>query len=458
MIVELTGLATVNVAYFVVGAAACVAAGWVDDRPETWYRFGAAYLLGIVIVVVPASYLALVRVPVGVGAAATGAVVIGAGVWRGRRLRPRRPRSPRPTADGVVAAVLAVVAAVVLIHASRTLVTRPLVEYDAWAIWAAKARLLYEAAGDAPAALRTGRYGQAPYPLGLPTLQALGFGGMGRFDGTLIGAQFVALAFGFVAALWSVLHRRARASVTLLAALAVVAAPQILYQLATHYADVPLGLWVGAGVAAAAAWAARPDADGWLLACAVAFLGMAALTKSEGQLFALAAAVALVVSAAGAGWPTRIRPALVAAGATVAVFLPWRLYCGAYGLTSPDYDLANVASPLYLDAHSDRVGPVFHELWRQLDAPKKWGWIVFAVAFAVVASLAGRRFRVAAFAIVWIALAFGGLVLVYWISTLPTESNLTNSSYRTIVSLLVGGAALTPLLVAPLDRPPRRRE
>jgi hypothetical protein len=39
--------------------------------------------------------------------------------------------------------------------------------------------------------------------------------------------------------------------------------------------------------------------------------------------------------------------------------------------------------------------------------------------------------------------------VTYWISVLPTDHNLTNSSYRTIVSLLVGGASLVPLLVLP---------
>jgi hypothetical protein len=39
--------------------------------------------------------------------------------------------------------------------------------------------------------------------------------------------------------------------------------------------------------------------------------------------------------------------------------------------------------------------------------------------------------------------------LTYWVSTLPLGSNLTNTSYRTIVSLLIGGVALVPLLVFP---------
>ena len=129
---------------------------------------------------------------------------------------------------------------------------------------------------------------------------------------------------------------------------AVVVAPQLLFQLLTHYADVPLGLFVGLGIAAAAAWTSRPDRDGWLLACAVAFLGMAGLTKSEGFLFAVAGAAALLVAQIGPGWRVRIRPALTAVGALAAILVPWQVYCAAYGLRTDDYSLSNVVNVGYL--------------------------------------------------------------------------------------------------------------
>jgi hypothetical protein len=455
---ELAGLAVVNVAYLLVGTAAFVAGGWVvPERAATWRRLGAAYLFGIVVLAVPASYLALLRVPVGISALVIGVAVLALAVRRiglPRHIRP--PQLRFPSADTLAAAAITVVALVVLSYAFRTFLIRPLVENDAWTIWAAKARLLYGDPSAAPAALRSGQYGQAPYPLGLPTLQALGFGAMGRFDGTLIGAQFAGLAFGFVAALWSVLDRRARPIAIALAAAAVVAAPELLYQLLTHYADVPLGLFVGLGVAAAAAWTARPDEDGWLLACAVTFLAMAGLTKSEGLMFAVAGAIALIVAQIGRGWTHRLRPAFAAVACLAVVLVPWSLYCAAYGLSSADYDLKNVASVGYLRDHSDRLGPVVRELWTQLQTSANWGYLVAAIGIGIATGIVGQRWRATAFAVAWLSLAAGGLVLVYWVSTLPTTSNLTNSSFRTIVSLLVGGTAVLPLLIAPLD--PRESE
>ena len=273
---------------------------------------------------------------------------------------------------------------------------------------------------------------------------------MGRFDGTLIGAQFIGLAVGFVAALWSLLDRHARPFAIALAGASVVAAPQILYQLLTHYADVPLGLFVGLGVAAAAAWSTRPEDDGWLLACAVAFLAMAGLLKSEGLMFAVAAAIALLIAQVGRGWRARIQKPLTAVGVLVLILIPWQVYCAAYGLHSSDYHLKNVASLAYLRAHADRLHPIVHELWYQLQNWHHWGFLVAAIGAGVLTGIAGRRWRSTAFATLWLVLASGGLILVYWISTLPTENNLTNSSFRTIVSLLIGGASLLPLLIAPL--------
>jgi hypothetical protein len=59
-----------------------------------------------------------------------------------------------------------------------------------------------------------------------------------------------------------------------------------------------------------------------------------------------------------------------------------------------------------------------------------------------------RRFRVAAFGAAWLVLSFAGLVAVYWISTNPIKSHLTDSADRTVNSLVFGGALLVPLLLA----------
>ncbi|MFL5963615.1 MAG: hypothetical protein ACJ757_12065 [Gaiellaceae bacterium] len=453
MALELLGLLVVDGAFLLVGAAALVAAGWLTGDAATWARAGVAFPLGLVIVIVPASYLALVRVPVSWTASLVGLLVIAAAVVgvsrRGWSFSlPARVRA-RPTTGTAAAAGVALILAVLLAYSARTFAIRPLVEWDAWAVWTAKARLLYVEPSLAPQALRSGNYGQTPYPLGLPTLEALGFSAMGRYDPTLIGVQFILLAISFPIALWALLRNRARSWIIALAALVVVGAPQVLYQLLTHYADVPLGLFVGLGLAAGAAWLVSERPEGWMLACFAAFLGMAGLTKSEGLLFSLAGAAALGVATVLTRERARRLPAAAAIGAMLAVVLPWRLYCAVYGLSTPDYDLAHIGDYAYLRAHTDRVGPVVHELLRQLAATDKWGLLALVIPLMLIAGLAGARWRLLTFAGVWLVLSAAGLLLTYWVSTLPLESNLTNTSYRTIVSLLIGGAALVPLFVFP---------
>jgi len=451
--VELAGLLVVNGGYLVVGIAALLALRWVTAERRTWYRLGVAYLFGLVIVTLPASYVALAGVPVSWTATFVGLVVVALAVWRvGLRWPHVRLARPTLSVGGLAGAGIGAVLLVLLLYASRTFAIRPLVDWDSWAVWTVKARLLYSDPSLAPAALRSGNYGQTPYPIALPTLEALGFGAMGRYDGTLIGVQFILLALGFPLALWSLLRSRARSWTIALAALAILSAPQLLYQLLTHYADVPLGLFVGLGLAAGAAWLVSEPADGWLLGCFAAFLGMAGLTKSEGFLFALAGAVALGVATLATRERRRLVPAAAGIGALLAVLLPWRVYCLAYGLSTPDYDLNHVTDVSYLRAHADRLHPVISELWRQLTMTNKWGLLVWVIPLALLAGLAAASWRLLAFAVAWLVLAAGGLLLTYWVSTLPLGSNLTNTSYRTIVSLLVGGTALVPLFVFP--RPP----
>jgi hypothetical protein len=443
---ELSGLLIANAAYAIVGTAALAGLGYL-----TWARLGLVLPLGLVLVAIPASYAALIGVPVGLTAAVVGALIVVAGCRRAEiwKAHLRWPPIRRPGPSAAVALGLAVVLAVLLASASRAFAVTPLVDWDGWAVWTAKARLLYADPSIAPQALRSGNYGQAPYPIGLPTVEALGFGAMGQYDGTLIGVQFLLLAAAFPLALWALLRDYARSSVIALAAIAVVGAPQILYQLLTHYADVPLGLFVGLGLAAGAAWLAGPG-ERWLLVPFVAFLGMAGITKSEGFLFALVGAFSLlVVELAARRGRAQLTACALGVGGVLAVILPWRVYCSVYGLSTPDYDLAHVVDAGYLRDHRDRVSPVVRELWRQLTAQNKWAVLVWVIALALAAGLVAGRWRTLGFAVCWLALSSAGLVVLYWASNLPIASNLDNTSYRTIVSLLVGGASVAPLLVFP---------
>src|SRR5262249_28325145 len=126
--------------------------------------------------------------------------------------RPSRPRALTELATALLGVAAFVVALVLLGHATRAFAVRPLVEWDGWAIWGMKARALYDFGGVAHGVFTTAPYGPLQHPLFLPALEATGFRAMGAFDGTLIHVQLALLAFGFVAALWTLLRERVPAA------------------------------------------------------------------------------------------------------------------------------------------------------------------------------------------------------------------------------------------------------
>jgi hypothetical protein len=126
---------------------------------------------------------------------------------------------------------------------------------------------------------------------------------------------------------------------------------------------------------------------------------------------------------------------------------PWRIFLSAHGLKNPEYSLGDVLSPSYLSDHSGRARPAFEGVWHQVWS-SGWGWLVPLALVAFAAALLARSWRVAGFAAAWGLLSFGGIVLVFWISVVPVELTLKWAAYRTVASLVIGAAALAPLLAA----------
>ena len=306
-----------------------------------------------------------------------------------------------------------------------------------------KARALYEFDGVNAGVFANPYYDAPTHPLLLPSLEAIELRTLGSFDPVLLHVQLGALAIGFVSAAWVVLRPVSDPLVAGTTILAIVTAPAVFAQLGTNFADIPLAFFVSLGIAALAGWL-RSRAD-WLLVAGAIFLAAGALTKSEGTLFAAAALVGLVAVTC------RRRQQLLRAGLVAAVVLlavlPWRLYVSANDLRHPDYELSNLFDRAFLSDTWYRVEPVTTELLRQLTNTDSWGLLLplFGVGLAVAALR--RNLGPALFASVWLVTSFVGLVLVYWITVRPLEPNLFNTSNRTVATLLVGMALVTPVLI-----------
>jgi hypothetical protein len=448
------GLLAANVLYFAIGVGLLPLLRIANTRDALLVRLPLAYMAGVAATGILAAHLALVDVPLGlVELVLLAAVVLFFGL---RRLSGSEPqnRPSEPVWSLAIGGAALLVALALLVHAWRTYEIRPLLEWDGWAIWGTRARALYEFGGATGPVFTSDAYLPLQHPLLLPALEATDFRAMNAFDPTLVHVQLAFLAFGFLLSFVVLLRDRVPAFVLGLSALALLAAEPVLKQLSTNLADVPLALFVALGLVGLARW--LQTAERWPLVAGALFLGAGTLTKSEGAFFALAAFLALLPVA----W-RRWRELGLAALAVAAILLPWRVFVAAHRLPLVEYRFRNAFSPAYLSDHSDRVGPAARGLLDEIFS-LDWGLLVPLFVAALVTAALARRYRLVAFAALWAVLSFLGLLLIYWISVIPIELALVWSADRTIVTIVVGAAALSAPLAGEAwfsgrEPSPRRR-
>ena len=433
------GLLGANALIAVAGAGLLPALGIARSWRELLSRAGLAYLLGLLLAGIVAAHLALVHVGVGWTALSLlAAISLGFAVWRLRGTDRPVWRLPAWLDAAGFAAL-----AVLVVDYGRAFRVAPLDRYDAWAIWALKGHALY-AFGWADPVVFAGtsyRFANLDYPLLLPSLEAIDFRAMGAFDTRLLHLQFLLFLVAATLALHALLHDRVPPVVLWLSLLALVLAPAVFDQLLTAYADLPLALVVAVGVAASGRWLLTDER--WTLAVAALCFAGALLMKNEGTLFVLAVFVALALVA-----HRRWRALAVAAAADLLLLLPWRIYVHVHELRDINYSLGDSFNWGHLHGRLG-VGPIaFRTLGRQMLDPGQWGLLVpIFAALVVTAVLVGRR-ALALFAIVWSVLAWLGLSWIYVISRFEYSGYLDSTKERVVASIVLGGAALIPLLAS----------
>jgi hypothetical protein len=399
---------------------------------------GTSYLLGLATVGIVSAHLALVHVSFGwIALGVLAAAALSAGM-------KYRDRSARDTSwylvatwsrGGAWSAAGLVALAALLVRAWPTFAAKPLDDYDAWAMWGMKARALTLLGWADPAlfAAKGARPLHLDYPLLVPSLEAVAARTMGGFDPRLVHLQFLLLGVAGVAALHALLRDRVPPWLLWPALVALAAAPGLTGQLLTAYADIPLALFVGAGVVAAARWAR--DGATRDLVLATAFLAASVLTKNEGVIFAAATYLALLLAT------RRLRPLAASALAVEAALLPWQVWTAVHGIHSDTFLGAHS-----IDVHHPGIGPAaLHAL---LDlALSLHAWPLLLPLFAV-AVLAAAGTRLAIFAWAWLVTSFLALAWIYVVSPNEWSNYLAFNGDRVIDSALVGAAALTPLLAA----------
>ena len=436
---RMTALLGANALMLVAGFGMLPLLGIARSWRLLFFRCGLAYLCGILLVGIVSAHLALVHVSFGwTGLGMLAALSLGLCTWRLKGTERPSWRRPGWIDTAGFAALVAL-----MIDYGRAFRVAPLNRYDAWAIWALKGHALY-AFGWADPVVFAGasyRFANLDYPLLIPSLEAVDFRTMGAFDTRLVHVQFLLFLVAALLALFALLRDRVPSLVLWLSLFALALAPAVFDQLLTAYADVPLALVFGVGVGAAGRWVITNER--WALALASFCFAGALLTKNECSLFVLAVFLGLLVTA-----HTRWRALAVAASADLLLLLPWRIYVHSHQLHDINYSLGDSFD--YGHVHSRLgVGPIaFRTLAEQMLDPQQWGLLVAIFAALLAAALVLGLRALPLFALVWTIVAWLGLSWIYVISHLEYSSYLDSTKERIVASIVVGSAALVPLLAA----------
>lgn len=362
------------------------------------------------------------------------AALAGAALWRGRRRAPGgspplAPPSPRVPAAALGAVALACLAtAAILVVRTRAM---PDGEWDAYAFWNLRARLLLRGGGDAGVVF-SGETFHPDYPLLVPGLTATGwlYTGDGPRWVPAVGAflwmSLLVVGMGAAAA------RLAGARAACLGVLLLLGAPNLAKVASWQYADVP----TAALLLLAVTWYAlalrepRAGARARLALCGLC-VSLASWTKNEGLAQALVLAIA-VATIPPAGLPRG--KALLAFAAGAAPFLALSIAFKAS--IGPGNDLLAQAAPGSLLSRVTDPGrylQIARSFGEEAFRTSAWNLLIplalLAPALWTPAGLPRER-RAIGTVLVLLGLAYAG---VYVLTPKPLVWHLSSSLHRLLI-------------------------
>jgi hypothetical protein len=315
--------------------------------------------------------------------------------------------------------------------------------WDGWAMWAPKAHALYVEGDVWSPVFRDAPYQMQheEYPVLFPALEALSSGAIGRFDPRLVDIEAAAVLVSFGWAAWALLRLVVVPAAAAAVALWLTGSTALIENGAANYADSVVAAFTALGALCVLVWLTR--GAGAILALGAVFLGAAASTKDEGLLFAVAAIVAALVTAQGFG--RSLRPAVVFAGAVLAVPLLWAVVDRLNGPGAKNVEPRAFVDPAEMAAAAHRIPTTVGRLSDEvIDG---WPLALLAVILSLAAAGAARLWWQAAFVALWGVLAFGALVGVYYAGTAPIDWHLVTSADRVVISIVLALATMSAVLV-----------
>jgi hypothetical protein len=386
---SLAGLVAFDVTVFVAGAGVAAAAQPTRALRSVLAPAGLVFWLGLAFEGVALTWAA----SLGAGpsillvlAVAAVAVVLAVGL----RVRVGRPKPWRagppvslPAAVGYSLVTLACVAEVLAAW------NHPTNEWDSWAFWVPKARLLYES-GHLHVAEWT-LFSGTTYPPLVPLVHGAAFAFMGASDDVSLHLQTALFFVAFVHGVVTISRRFASDLYVVPFALLLATMPEVLHRALQLDGDYPTEFAFVLGALCCVIFLREPAR--WPLVYAALLLAAAANTRREGLIY-VAAVLAGAVVLGVLRRPNGLWLALPALAAGVAA-VPWLLWVRVHHVVAD-----SVPPPGVIESSAgggDAGGSVVKALHVLLDYLFRFGFWSAApyvgLAVLVVAFVAGRRSR-----------------------------------------------------------------
>jgi len=278
-------------------------------------------------------------------------------------------------------------------------------DWDAWAIWGSKAKVL--ALGVGPLHDVT-KFAHPDYPLLWPTVWA--------FSGWLAGGWEECWSRGWGTiflffSVWEIVSAVKEQSKSLLAGLFAgalfVSIPNVPLLTSWSYAEAPLWLMMTCGLACFLRWQSRGNQGDALLAGL--FAAAAAYTKNEGVLFAVLLGILLLLGKRERLW------AVIFYGLTfTACYLLWWYWSRIY------YDLGSHATAglgfdgSLLQRAVTRIPPAYEAIFGMWKDIRQWNIVGFGIALALIGVLFrfGREDRRVLYLLLPVGLLNGYLIII----------------------------------------------
>ncbi|HEV8102718.1 MAG TPA: hypothetical protein VGP69_03175 [Gaiellaceae bacterium] len=315
--------------------------------------------------------------------------------------------------------------------------------WDSWAFWLPKARSLYYFHGLDSGLGGFVHFANQDYPPLGPALEATNFHFMGSTVAAPLQFQHWLFAVAFFAAGAALLRHRVAPELLWPVLAAVAFMPRFGSYLGSSLPDETIGMLVALAAVCAALWLLERRLTYVLLMTILTTA--AALLKNEGLVYGLSVVVVVAVVA----WRQERRPLLAVAVFAIPILalVPWKLWLVTHGLSasSPYYGLHDLA-PLHLVAARGRLGTSIVEVAGYLFSPSRW---LFVVPMALIAVVVARRQPLLTVLVgVFAFFSLAGLLLIYWIGSIPLHFWLATSAERTVMAIVITCGVLIPLLVA----------